>query len=46
MESEIGKIEKGYRGDFVVLNSSPFDSGANWPEIRPVEVWVEGKRVL
>lgn len=45
MENEIGKIAPGYRADFIVLNQSPFAPQPRWSEIRPVEVWVEGKRV-
>ncbi|GIV01649.1 MAG: amidohydrolase [Fimbriimonadales bacterium] len=46
MESEIGRIAPGYRADFQVLNGSPFANEVRWQEIRPVQVFVEGKRVL
>lgn len=45
MEDEIGKIEPGYRADFLILNASPFGPFRRWDQIRPVEVWVEGRRV-
>ncbi|MEM2125801.1 MAG: amidohydrolase family protein [Candidatus Methanosuratincola sp.] len=44
-ENEIGRIAPGYRADFVILNHSPFDRQVVWSEIRPTQVWVEGRRV-
>lgn len=44
-EHEIGKIAVGYRADFVILNSSPFDANVKWEEIFPLEVYVEGTRL-
>jgi predicted amidohydrolase YtcJ len=46
MEHEIGKVAPGFRADFIVLNASPFAPNPNWSAIKPVEVWVEGRRVL
>lgn len=46
MEQEIGKIAPGYRADFVILNQSPFSPSPRWSEIRPLQVFVEGKRVF
>lgn len=44
-EDEIGRIEPGYRADFVILNRSPFDAHVDWAAIRPAAVFVEGRRV-
>lgn len=46
MEREIGRIEVGYRADFVVLNSSPFDLSPKWSDIHPDLVFVEGRKVF
>lgn len=46
MEKEIGRIEVGYRADFVVLNSSPFDLAPKWSDIHPDLVFVEGRKVF
>ncbi|MEW5883875.1 MAG: amidohydrolase [Armatimonadota bacterium] len=46
MEKEIGRIEVGYRADFVVLNSSPFDLSPKWSDIHPDLVFVEGRKVF
>ncbi len=46
MEKEIGRIEVGYRADFVVLNASPFDLSPRWPDIQPDLVFVEGRKVF
>ena len=45
-EKEIGRIAPGYRGDFVILNRSPFDPGVDWSQIRPEAVYVEGRSAL
>lgn len=45
-EKEIGRIAPGYRGDFVILNHSPFDPGVDWGQIRPEAVYVEGRSAL
>lgn len=45
VEKEIGSIAPGYRADFILLNQSPFAPKPKWSQIRPVEVWVDGKRV-
>jgi predicted amidohydrolase YtcJ len=45
-EDEIGKIAPGFRADFIVLNESPFSASPKWSAIRPVGVYVEGKRVF
>ena len=44
-EDELGRIAPGYRADFVVLNRSPFDLVVDWAAIRPVGVYIEGKKV-
>ncbi len=44
-ESYLGRIAPGYRADFVILNKSPFGFGVAWSEIRPTQVWIEGRRV-
>ncbi len=44
-EDYLGRIAPGYRADFVILNKSPFGYEGSWSEIRPVQVWVEGRRV-
>jgi predicted amidohydrolase YtcJ len=44
-EREIGKIAPGYRADFVVLDQSPFGQGVKWESIRPLWVYLEGRRV-
>lgn len=46
MEKEIGRIEVGYRADFVVLNASPFGLSPRWSEIQPDLVFVEGRKVF
>ena len=43
MEDEIGKIEPGYRADFIILNESPFAASPRWDRIRPQTVYIEGK---
>lgn len=45
-EREIGKIEVGFRADFVVWNASPFDMNPRWSAIEPDLVFIEGKKVL
>jgi predicted amidohydrolase YtcJ len=45
-EDQIGKIAPGFRADFVILNESPFGPAPKWDQIRPTEVWVEGKQVF
>jgi predicted amidohydrolase YtcJ len=42
-ESEIGRIAPGYRADFLILNGSPFEPGADWNTMRPIAVFVEGR---
>ncbi|MCA9287193.1 MAG: amidohydrolase family protein [Phycisphaerales bacterium] len=44
-EDEIGKIEEGYRADFVVLSDSPFDPAVDLRTIRAMETYVEGRLV-
>jgi predicted amidohydrolase YtcJ len=44
-ESQIGKIEVGYKADFVVLNQSPFGASPDWKAIKPTSVFVEGRKV-
>lgn len=46
MEDEVGRIEVGYRADFLVLNASPFDLSPKWSQIRPDLVFVEGQKVF
>jgi predicted amidohydrolase YtcJ len=41
-EHEIGKIEPGYRADFVILDESPFSQEADVHLIRPVATYLEG----
>ncbi|MCH7799713.1 MAG: amidohydrolase [Planctomycetes bacterium] len=43
-ENEIGRIARGLRADFVILDRSPFDPDVDWSAIRPVRVFVGGKR--
>jgi predicted amidohydrolase YtcJ len=45
-EDEIGFIAPGYRADFIIVDRSPFDIDVDWAAIRPVMVFVEGRRVL
>jgi len=45
-EKEVGRIQKGYRADFVVLSSSPFEANAKWKTIKPVSVYVEGRKAF
>lgn len=45
MENEIGKIERGFRADFVILDRSPFDKRAEWADMSPDVVYVEGRKV-
>ncbi|MEQ1822205.1 MAG: amidohydrolase [Fimbriimonadaceae bacterium] len=45
MEREIGQVSVGYRADFLILNSSPFDKKPNWASIGPERVWVNGKEI-
>lgn len=45
-EREIGKIEPGYRADFVILDGSPFEPVKSWGEIKPKATYVEGRRVF
>lgn len=44
-EREIGRIEPGYRADFVILEGSPFGRRNSWATIRPRATYVEGRRV-
>lgn len=44
-ERELGRIAPGYRADFVMLDRSPFDPDVTPGSIRPVAVYVEGRRV-
>ncbi len=43
MENEIGRLAYGYRADFVILNTSPFDKGVNFSKIKPKAVYVDGR---
>ena len=45
-ENELGGIATGYKADFVILNRSPFDLDMEWSAIKPVAVYVEGRRVF
>ncbi|MHC4415546.1 MAG: amidohydrolase [Planctomycetota bacterium] len=45
-DDQIGRIAPRYRADFVVLDRSPFDPDVDWSAIRPVAVYVEGKKVF
>jgi predicted amidohydrolase YtcJ len=43
-ERELGRLEPGYRADFVVLNDSPYRSGVDLWKIAPVATYVEGRK--
>lgn len=45
-EREIGRIEPGYRADFVILSGTPFGPVKSWESIRPRATYVEGRRVF
>ena len=45
-EDEIGKIEAGFRADFVILSASPFDPGVNLRTIQSMATYVEGRCVF
>ncbi len=45
-ENDLGRIAPGYRADFVILDRSPFGGDVDWPAIKPVAVYVEGRRVF
>lgn len=45
-EREIGRIEPGYRADFVILEGSPFGDVRSWASIKPRATYVEGRRVF
>jgi predicted amidohydrolase YtcJ len=44
-EDEIGRIEEGFRADFVILAASPFDPAVDLRTIRPAATYVEGRLV-
>jgi predicted amidohydrolase YtcJ len=44
-EDEIGLIKAGYRADFMILTSSPFDPDVVWDQVQPTAVFVEGKNI-
>ena len=46
MENQIGRIAPGLLADFVVLDRSPFDRYAEWSEMKPVAVYVGGRKVF
>lgn len=46
MDGKIGALSPGHFADFIVLNSSVFGSSVDWGSIKPVEVWVGGRRVM
>ncbi len=45
MEREIGQVAVGFRADFLIMNSSPFERKANWAAMGPERVWVNGKEI-
>lgn len=45
-EKEIGRIAPGYRADFVILDRSPYQAGVDLSTIKPVAVYVEGRKAL
>ncbi len=42
-EDELGRIERGYRADFVILERSPFDPQVQWERVRPFRVYIDGR---
>ncbi len=42
-EDQIGRIARGYRADFVILQRSPFDTEVQWEHVRPLRVYVDGR---
>lgn len=45
-ESQIGRIEPGFRADFVILGVSPFDPGVDLRSVRAAATYVEGRLVF
>ena len=41
-EDELGRIDRGYRADFVILEQSPFDPQVQWERLRPFRVYIDG----
>ena len=41
-EDELGRIDRGYRADFVILERSPFDPEVRWEQVRPFRVYIDG----
>ncbi len=44
-EDQIGRIARGYHADFVILQRSPFDTEVQWEHVRPLRVYVDGRKV-
>lgn len=45
-EDKIGKIGKGYKADFVILNTSPFGASPDWANMKPIATYVDGEKVF
>jgi len=43
-ENELGRIAPGYRADFVILERSPFDPQVQWERVRPLSVYIDGRK--
>jgi len=43
-EDELGRIAPGYRADFVILERSPFDPQVQWERVRPLSVYIDGRK--
>jgi hypothetical protein len=43
-EDELGRIDRGYRADFVILERSPFDPEVRWERLRPLAVYIDGRQ--
>jgi predicted amidohydrolase YtcJ len=45
-ENEIGRIEVGYRADFIVLDCDVHADPTLLPKAKVLEVWVDGKQTF
>ena len=45
MESVIGSLTAGHRADFAILNLDPFKQGIDLAKVRPISLYVEGRKV-
>ncbi|MEQ1933734.1 MAG: amidohydrolase [Fimbriimonadaceae bacterium] len=44
-ERDLGQVAVGFRADFLIMNSSPFERKPVWNTMAPERVWVNGKEI-